>query len=304
MKQPIVLTTVALIALSAVALGPLYAGAAKDKAPTEVSETVSGGATPAQDADMSEQGLAAMNDIHLARMAINDGYVDSAKKLLDDAHSLLGRVAAEDLPVTVTAETKVGDKVERKETVTRQPDLIPILSEMQVVEGLAEQPADAAKPADAAAPAAAAAPKAAAAATTAKKAVDQHADDKVAAVGQARQQLQNGDQKGAIETLKLVDLALVSRVVSMPLKETTAHVDKAITLVNEGKLHEANLELKQAKEALVVETVVMTAASADATPVAGDTGSDAGKAEPAQTASHRTAQASAQTNAQTSAKTK
>jgi hypothetical protein len=280
------LTAVSLAALSVAGLGVLYAGAAPDKAPTEVSEMVSGGATSAQEADMSEHGLAAMNDIHLARMAINDGYLDSAKKLLDEAHTLIGRMTSEDLPVTVTTEIKVGDKTTEKQTVTRQPDLIPILSEMQVVEAFADQAADAAESEGPSSQGIAA--EKSGADKTSDKTKAQHANDaKVAAVGQAREQLQQGDRKGAVETLRLVDLALVSRVVSMPLKETAAHVDKAITLVNEGKLHEANLELKQAKDALTVDTVVLSDPTADVTPVSGDTG----KAEPAHKANSLAAHA-------------
>jgi len=296
MKTAVLLTAVSLVALSAAGLGQLHA-ATGNKTPTEVSETVSGGATTAQDVEMSEHGLAAMNDIHLARVAINDGYVDSAKKLLDEAHTLLGEVASEDAPVTVTTEVKVGDKPPQKETVTAKPDLIPILSELQVVEAFADQEQDTA-----------AAPKSSGQA--AEKASDRvseneakaqrgdetqqansgkqadHAaqpskSDRIAAVGQAREQLSNGDREGAIETLRLVDLGLVSRTLSMPLADTNAHVDKAIALLDAGKLHEANLELKQAKDGLVADTVVMFE-PADA--VAADQG-NADKTQPASQAS-------------------
>ena len=272
MKSAVFLTAASLIALSVAGLGQLHAATDSNKTPTEVSEAVSGGATSAQDVDMSEHGLAAMNDIHLARTAINDGYVDSAKKLLDEAHMLLGRVASEDMPVTVTTEVKVGDKTTQKETVTAKPDLIPILSELQVVEGFAAQPQDAAaasqsadQPADQAAEQAVSQAVTQSAGKAPQSSPDKQADnaarpsksDRIAAVGQAREQLSKGDREGAIETLRLVDLGLVSRTLSMPLAETNSHVDKAIALLDEGKLHEANLELKQAKDGLVADTVVM-----------------------------------------------
>jgi len=299
MKPAVLFTAVSVVALAAAGLGRLnaateadQASADADKAPTEISETVSGGATVAQDADMSQDGLAAMSAIHLARVAINDGYVDSAKKLLDEAHKLLGQVSAEDKPVTVTTEVKVGDKTTKKETVTTTPDLIPILTELQVVEGFApdndqaaNEPQAAAQMADQATPDAAKAstePQHSRRGTkSADKATQASQEDRMAAVGKAREQLSQGDRQGAIDTLHLVDLSLVTRTLSMPLEETAAHVDKAKALLDDGKLHEANLELKQARDELVTETVVMAepvtpadaqavADSADGKPAAAD----------------------------------
>ena len=292
MKSAVFLTAASLIALSVAGMGQLHAATDSNKAPTNVSETVSGGATSAQDVDMSEHGLAAMNDIHLARTAINDGYVDSAKKLLDEAHTLLGRVVSEDMPVTVTTEVKVGDKTTQKESVTAKPDLIPILSELQVVEAFAPQQQDAGVASKTAGQAAEQTAQQAAAQsggntpqTSPGKQADNAArpskSDRVAAVGQAREQLNKGDRQGAIETLSLVDLGLVSRTLSMPLAETNSHVEKAIALLDEGKLHEANLELKQAKEGLVADTMVMIEPTEAAAPdqVAAD------KAQPSSQAS-------------------
>jgi hypothetical protein len=45
-----------------------------------------------------------MNDIQMARMAVNDGFVDNARKLLAEAKTLLGQVEQEDTPVLKPVE--------------------------------------------------------------------------------------------------------------------------------------------------------------------------------------------------------
>lgn len=288
MKPAVFFTAVSLIALSVVGLGRLNAAneasEASTAAPSEIRATVSDEATVAQDANMSEHGLAAISSIHLARVAINDGYVERAQNLLHEAHTLLGRVMNEDMPITVTTEVKVGGKTTEKETMTAKPDLIPILSQLQVVEGFSAQPDEDAATPQSAQPTAdqAAAPSAGKHSANNDAEPADNADrpaneDKMAAVGQAREQLSKGDRQGAIETLRLVDLALVTRTLSMPLAETNAHVDKAMSLLDAGKLHEANLELKQVRDGLVSDTVVMIEPAVVATP---DQVVDARKAQP------------------------
>jgi hypothetical protein len=274
MRRTLVLgvTAASLIALAVAGGGRLYAETNTAKAATEtVSEQVSGGATPAADADMSEHGLAAMNDVHMARMAVNDGDVDNAKQLLKEAQTLLAKVKSENQPVTITTEVKVGDKPAKKETVSEKPDLIPILADMKVIEGMvAADNATNTKPKTAGSEGSAASGKDEA---TAKQAKAASAAAKVVAANTANEQLNKGDRNGAIETLKAADLGLVSEIVSMPLAQTSAHVDKALALIDKGQLHEANLELKQAKDELVVDTtVIVEPVNAAATNNPGKTG--------------------------------
>lgn len=290
MKGSVALTAALLIALilAGSATGQLFAGTSRDQTSAAVvSEQVKGGPTADQGVEMSEHALAAMREIDLARTAINDGYVENAKKLLNDARHLLKKVASEDRPVTVTTEVKVADEPVAKETSTIKADLIPILDELQIVESYeTEQPARAAADDESNAP-----EKAKAQAEAGTNRPDQpevasksdtagggpatgptHAE-RVAAVQKAREQLRGGDTQGAADTLQLVELDLVSQVVSMPLKETAGHVNEAISLVDKGKLHEANLELKKAKDGLVVETSVLLgpAHAGAAPPAAGST---------------------------------
>jgi hypothetical protein len=263
MKRFTVLTSVSVLALALAVggVGRLYAETAQP-ASTTVHEQISGGASAQQRAEMSEHGLAAMNDIQMARLAVNDGYVDNAKRLLTEAKALLEQVEQEDAPVTVTTEVKVGDDPVEKETVSERPDLIPILGKMQLIEGYAaavaaqQSAADnlQAKPDEAANADAAANDEAV---DTAQAETKPDAEARSAAVAQAKEQMRSGDQAGAVETLRLVDLGMVSQVVSMPLAETGEHVEKALQLIDDDKLHQANLELKQATDGLVVHTRII-----------------------------------------------
>lgn len=46
-------------------------------------------------------------------------------------------------------------------------------------------------------------------------------------------------------------------MVSLPLEGTGQKLDTAIRLIDQGKLHEANLELKQIQDSLVVTTATV-----------------------------------------------
>lgn len=267
MKRFHQITVVTIVALAFVGISrhAVQAGISASAPATNITQIVTGGPTPKQAAELSEQGLAAVNQVHLARLAINDGYVDSAKKLLADARKQLDQVRKEDRPVTVTTDVKVANQPVQHERTQEQLDLIPILSELEVVEGFVTPEANATPPADQTA-----AVKAQPTATTAKTgnadtATDQ-AKAKDTAIAQAKEHLRQGDRQAAAQALKLADLTLVSRVLSLPLAQTNAHVNTAIQLVEQGKLHEANLELKAIQDGLVITTAVVDEPITDAQP--------------------------------------
>ncbi|QQO55409.1 MAG: YfdX family protein [Thiohalocapsa sp. PB-PSB1] len=245
------------LALAAGSIGRLYAESSEND-PAANQEQASNGPSAQQSMKMSEHGLAAMNDIQMARMAVNDGFVDNARKLLAEAKTLLGQVEQEDTPVTMTTEIKVGDKPVKQETVTEQPNLIPILTRMQMIEGYAAAVAerDAANTDQAKAAQSGQDPADGSAEAEATK-TEPSSAARTAAVEQAKAQIRSGDHAGAVETLRLVDLGLVSQVVNMPLAETSAHVDKALALLEKDQFHQANLELKQATDGLVVRTQIV-----------------------------------------------
>ena len=194
---------------------------AEPDGPVQITETVTGAPSPKQGEEMSTDGLSAARAIQLARLALNDGYSNDAKQLLSEAQGLLEKVKKIDQPVTVATTVKAGDKDVSTETATVTPDLILIISEVGVVEAYEQTPL------------------------------------KVEAVKKAQEHLNKGEQQKAIEVLKVAEVGLVARRVSLPLGDTIAGVDQAVKLIDAGKLHEANLELKKVIDGLVEEQKVL-----------------------------------------------
>jgi hypothetical protein len=271
MKRSRKLTAVSILALTVaggLTANPLAAANAENVAPAATKSSPADGPEKTA-AAISEHGMAAINDIQLARLAINDGYTDKAADLLQEAENLLNEVDGENEPVTITAEVKVGDKPAKKQTVTRRPDLIPILSEVSVFEALVDTATVDLAP-DAAGGAqddtAAAHNKPLQGERDQAQAASRYSQ-RLAATEKARKQWRNGDRQGAMETLQLVELGLATRVVSLPLKETGEHLKEAISLLDKGEYHAANLALKAVEDGLVVSTDVIVEPSGQA-PVA------------------------------------
>jgi hypothetical protein len=224
MKMPNRTLSVAVaLVLSAAGIGFVLAGEpakgpAVDEGPGQVTETVSGAPSPAKAKEMSADGLAAARAIHLARMTLNDGYTEDARKLLLEAQRLLDKVKQINKPVMVATQVKMGEKDLKNDHQTLTQDLIPILSQIAVVETYDETP------------------------------------EKVAAVKQAKEHLGKGERAQAIEVLRLAQVGLVTHDVGLPLAETSAGVDQALKLIDAGKLHEANLALKGVTDGLVEDT--------------------------------------------------
>lgn len=251
MKKTKAIAGMTILALGVAGGGRLYAETHKTEADAQAQmtqEVVSGSAADRQ-VELSERGLSAMNDIHLARLALNDGYVDKAKDLLGEAKDLLQRVKSEDRPASHEPGKQAGT-----DSQATGDDMIPILSELQVVESYA---VDAAAPgADQAAEQTASKTGKAAPSEDAKAA---RAKDRSDAVAKANEHLSKGDREAAAAALRLVDLALVDQTLSMPLSETTESVDQALRFIKKDELYEANLELKKARDALAVTTHVVAA---------------------------------------------
>ncbi|MBK1723444.1 YfdX family protein [Thiocystis violacea] len=259
MKPTKAIAVMTVVALGVAGAGQLYAETqkAESSAGTEVSQQVSGGPQAKDQIELSEHGLAAINDIHLARVAVNDGYVDNARNLLKEARTLLDQVKSEDKPIKVQTDVRRDGKEVEHQTQSVTADMIPIMSEMQVVESYSLANAKSAKgSAETASSQGKTAQNSPAASASAK--TDQ-AEARTAAVAKANAHLSQGDRGAAAEALRLVDLALVDQTVSMPLAETTQSVDRAIQFIDQDKLHEANLELKQVRDGLVLTTHVVAA---------------------------------------------
>lgn len=78
--------------------------------------------------------------------------------------------------------------------------------------------------------------------------------EKQAAIKKANEQLTKGDKKGAIETLKLADIAVTQQLYLLPLKHAQKTVADVQKLLSEKKFYEANLALKAVEDSVIVDT--------------------------------------------------
>ena len=78
--------------------------------------------------------------------------------------------------------------------------------------------------------------------------------DKAKNIAKANKHLRKGEQKEAMETLKLskIDVAISTRLV--PVKFAQENIVKASNLVREGKYYQANLALKDVDDAVIIQT--------------------------------------------------
>lgn len=217
-KKYLIATSVAALLLAGTPLA--WQALASDKAEaTSVTVEAKGGPTEVDFANMSKEGLAAMRSVFAARGAINNGDYEGAKGILKTAQAALKQVAAADKPTTVKSEFKAGDKVMDSSKEDVKADLIPISGQFQIVEDFAPTP------------------------------------EKTAHMNKAHEHIKKGDTKSAIDELKLADVGVVFQRIDIPLVATQDHVNAAISLLNDGEYHEANMALKAAEDGMQYNTV-------------------------------------------------
>jgi hypothetical protein len=78
---------------------------------------------------------------------------------------------------------------------------------------------------------------------------------KASAVTEANKTLAQGDQKGAIEKLKLAHVDVNFTMAVLPLDKTIADVNQAATLIGQGKYYEANAALKSAQDGMRFDVI-------------------------------------------------
>jgi hypothetical protein len=79
--------------------------------------------------------------------------------------------------------------------------------------------------------------------------------EKASAVTEANKNLAKGDQKGAIEKLKLAHVDVNFTMAVLPLDKTIADVNQAATLIGQGKYYEANAALKSAQDGMRFDVI-------------------------------------------------
>lgn len=82
--------------------------------------------------------------------------------------------------------------------------------------------------------------------------------EKKAHVDKANEHLKNGQQKEAIEELRLGEIDVTYTRWWMPIVVTKKHLDRAIKLAQEDKYYESNLALKAIEDGVTVDSVSLT----------------------------------------------
>lgn len=83
--------------------------------------------------------------------------------------------------------------------------------------------------------------------------------EKEKAIAAANEKMAKGDQKGAVDTLRLAGIGVMQTQYLMPLHQTRNAVKQAEKLLADGKYYEANLVLKGAEDSVVVDTETLVA---------------------------------------------
>lgn len=81
--------------------------------------------------------------------------------------------------------------------------------------------------------------------------------EKQAAIDKANVKLKSGDQKGALQELRLANIAVNETQYLMPLNVTRQAVKDALKLLESGKYYEANIVLRDAEQAVAVVSVTL-----------------------------------------------
>ncbi len=176
---------------------------------------------------LSKDGAQAFRDMHLARIAIFDADPAQAKTLIGKAQAALAKAKTDDAvfnkaeaDLKTPAEMSAAkDAAKNKTSVDKTGSVQPATADAKSKDKVAWVPVDAQL-------------------TLGEDFLA--TPEKATAVTEANKHLAKGDQKGAIEQLKLahVDVNFVMAV--LPLDKTVADVNQAATLINQGKYYEAN----------------------------------------------------------------
>jgi len=215
-------------AIAAIAVLLLDTSALAAAAPTESPS--SGHQTSIKDfGKLSQDGMEAIHDIGLARLAIFDGKTAKAKSFIKDSQTALGRAKTEDVVFTkAEADLKPGPGMTQTAPGVAKPSTtpvawIPVNGQMALDEDYIATP------------------------------------EKAAGVAKANGQIKRGEKTAALDTLKLADIDVYFVEEVAPLEATISGVDKAAELVDSGHYYEANQALKSVEDGIRFDSDVLSA---------------------------------------------
>jgi hypothetical protein len=168
---------------------------------------------------VSRDGFAAMRAIRAARIAIFDGEPKLAAKMLDKAKSDLDAAAKDDTKYVVDVKALVNGKTAGEDSATMKQNWIPIDGQIALADTFVPSPENA-----------------------------EH-------IKKANEHFQHGRSKEALEELRLGNIEVSFTRILMPLRGTTEKVAEALHLMGDQKYYEANLALKAAEDAMIVDSV-------------------------------------------------
>ena len=183
---------------------------------------------------LSADGAKGFRDLHMARLAIFDADPARAKTLVGDAQAALSK-AKVDESVFTKAEADLKGPAAGK-------------GPMPATVGTAKPNGDAKQPV-------------AWLPVDGQLTLDEDfvaTPQKAAAVASANKNLEKGDRKGAVDTLKLAGVNVNFTMAVVPLAKTTADVDQAAKLLDQGKYYEANATLKHAEDGVRFDVIDAT----------------------------------------------
>ena len=233
--------------------GAAYAAEQATK-PAVVQETAAQKAVDKDVGKLSKDEAQAFRDMHLARIAIFDANPAQAKSLIGKAQAALAKAKTDDAVFTkAEAELKTPAEmaVAKDKTATDKTAAADTTAKDATTKDAAAKSKD----------------KVAWVPVDAQMTLGEDfvaTPEKAAAVTEANKSLAKGDQKSAIEKLKLahVDVNFVMAV--LPLDKTATDVNQAATLIGQGKYYEANAALKTAEDGMrfdVIDVVGMPKAA-------------------------------------------
>jgi hypothetical protein len=192
------------------------APAAKASMPSAATQT-----TNKAFSKLSADGLKAFREVRLARLAIFNAQTDQAKKYADDARASISKAKVDDTafmkdeaslkPPAGMSQIPTSDAMAPNKTPTAW---LPVDGGLTLGEDFVATPA------------------------------------KAASVTKANEQLKNGDNKKAMDTLKLSDINVAFVVDVVPLDKTVSGIDNASQLIDSGKYYEGNEALKGVEDGI------------------------------------------------------
>lgn len=168
----------------------------------------------------SHNGHEAMNDIGAARVGLFDGHPKAAIQLMDKAQTALDAAQRESadfkVPENTTGTHTANGKKMNNSQMNQGATLVPVDGRMSLGEAYVATP------------------------------------EKQSHIDKANQHLKNGETKQAIDELKLAGVDVNFTLVLMPIDSSKQELQQALSLANQGKYYEANLQLKKIEDSLII----------------------------------------------------